>query len=123
MPPRNSRSFELLGDEQAVLHLTPGAEEWVLYWPRSDWSLSIDSFSGTGSPHFWELANARHPALRRMPAAGGDLVIALTACPSAAGSPEYREAMIDGGPRLLELLGSDRFASERPFSGLVVEVL
>jgi hypothetical protein len=114
----------VLGDDRALVHLGPDAEDWALYLPRADWSLAIASPQRV--PHVWDLSESLRRSGRRfmrLRAAGGDLVLALTLHADAATDAERRSAMADGGPAVLGLLCSDRFQDRAAFAGLVAEVL
>lgn len=101
---------ELVEERAGIVHLEPGADHWMWYWPLPSWPLWL------GSPmrlprqsNLGATLAAQNTRLWRFPAAAGDLVVAgaVSANDGAAG-PLVVQALdataTDGGPVLLDSL-------------------
>jgi hypothetical protein len=124
--------LELVGNT-ALVHLGPRGEEWLFYWPGQQplWLCSPQRL-----PALWDLAaNAEEHPTRcfRVPAASGDVALALAATPAGwqaeaarPGLPgqlpaELRDAVADGGPALLDEVEERMAVPAGLVSALVVE--
>jgi hypothetical protein len=110
---------ELVAPDDGLIHLPPRGDEWLLFWPRTERPLWLCSTMRL--PPCWDLAaNAQDAPGRcfRIAAAGGDVVVALTAgladwALGAAGPgvpallpTELTDTVADGGPALLEAIAA-----------------
>ncbi|MGC4088000.1 MAG: hypothetical protein QM756_08905 [Polyangiaceae bacterium] len=114
---------DLVGGDASVLHLSPGAKEWQVYFPRGDWSLFLSSAQRL--PHVTDLSRTLELSRRcwlRLRAAPGDLMFALTREAAFVQGAEGQTALSDGGPALLDLVRSQTYG-EAPCAGAVVEVI
>jgi hypothetical protein len=124
----------LLGDDAGVIHLPARGDEWLLFWPRPERPLWL--CSAQRLPPCWDLAATAQESAGccvRIPAAGGDVVVALAAGLSdwalGAASPgvpalvpsELAETVADGGPALLEAIADRMRSHPGPAGALVIE--
>jgi hypothetical protein len=132
-PERLGQSLLELVGNTGLVHLGPRGDEWLFYWPGPQplWLCSPQRL-----PAFWDLAaTAEESATRcfRVPAASGDVALALAAPPAGwpaeaarPGLPgqlpvELRDAVADGGPALLDQIEERMALPAGPVSALVVE--
>jgi hypothetical protein len=124
----------LVGTDAGVIHLSARADEWVLFWPRPERPLWL--CSTLRLPPCWDLAATAQDSpgcCFRVPAAGGDVVVALAAGLSdwalGAASPgvpalvasELADTVADGGPALLEAIAQRLRGRPGPAGALVIE--
>jgi hypothetical protein len=125
---------ELVGPDDGVIHLPPRGDEWLLFWPRAERPLWLCSTMRL--PPCWDLAATAQESpgrCLRVTAAGGDMVVALTAGLSdwalGAASPgvpalvptELTDAVADGGPALLEAIAGRMRGQPGGAGALVIE--
>jgi hypothetical protein len=109
---------ELVEERAGIVHLEPGADHWMWYWPSPAWPLWL--CSPMRLPRQSNLSTTladQHTRLWRFPAAAGDLVVAgaVGTEPAAAGtlvSEALGATATDGGPVLLDNL--ERRLREQP---------
>jgi hypothetical protein len=120
----------LLGEGAGLVHLTPRRDEWVLFWPSAARPLWL--CSTVRLPPCWDLGVTAQDSpgrCLRLPATGGDVVVALPGdvgdwalgaaspgVPGGVSALELIEAAADGGPALLETV-----TERMPGGALVVE--
>jgi len=130
---------QALGEHGAALHLSPGADEWTLYWPHKSWPLLLSS--PLRLPNAWNLCKSMEQTsktLYRFHASHCDMIAALTSFPAAPTAPTAGDAsdaganafsaaalmpaLGEGGAALLELL--EQKTREQPVDlvGAIIEV-
>lgn len=125
---KQARLQQLCGDRVAVLHLSPAADSWVIFWPRPEHPLWL--LSPLRLPNTWNVSaslNGRGQRLLQWTAASGDIFLAATAPlpldPASAKAGTDTHAIYGaGGPALLDILERDLEESKAPFNGLIIEV-
>lgn len=112
-----------LGDDGALVQLSPGARQWRFFLPAEAWRLRV--FSHQRLPRAWDAGRVLERSAGqffRLAAAPGDVVCLTAADRALADAVAERSALDGGGPALFEeLLGVCR-ASRGTTAGLVVEV-
>jgi hypothetical protein len=121
---------QALGTDVGLIHLTSHARDWIIYWPCHERPLWL--FSPLRLPRWSDLALVGSSSLWHVPAASGDIVVALSSralfagsappLPTAPPSTEASSAMLDGGPALLDLMEARLSAAPQPFSSVLAEV-
>lgn len=115
-------SLGVLAGASAVAHLTPDANEWVVYWPQTQCPLWI--YSPNRLPTRWNAARSLAATdgrrLLRLSAFPGDQLVAAW-LPSDAGAVTLDDVLVERGPETL--VGLNALASrEDRVTGLVMEV-
>lgn len=129
---------QALGESGGALHLSPGADEWTVYWPHKQWPLFLSS--PLRLPNVWNMAQSMDRLgrnLLRFNASHCDMIAAMTSFPippdagawesdgngmSAASAAALLPSLGEGAAALLESLEQRMGEQPADFFGAVVEV-
>lgn len=120
---------ELLPAAHGVIHLAPGASEWLLYWPMRGAPLAMLSPMRLPNVFHFDGQLAGASRLLRHRAASGDLVVGLSRPLMDAGggdllrSAAARASMQSGGSILLKALDEALRAGSEPATAVLAEAL